>query len=66
VVGQIHIDDSISSKPVCELHYNQAGKLSMGVERTRDGGDEKFTDVGLWLWERRLSMGFGKRECSQC
>jgi len=46
VVGQIHIDDSISSKPVCELYYSQAGKLTMGVERTRDGGDSNFTDVG--------------------
>ncbi|TVY80616.1 Alginate lyase [Lachnellula suecica] len=46
VVGQIHIDDSISSKPVCELYYNQAGKLSMGVEQTRAGGDSKYTDIG--------------------
>merc|ERR1712137_179702 len=43
VVGQIHIDDSVSSKPVCELYYNKAGNLTMGVEQTRAGGDSVFT-----------------------
>lgn len=46
VVGQIHIDDSVSSKPVCELYYNQAGLLQMGVEQTRAGGNEKYTNIG--------------------
>ncbi|KAA8647850.1 polysaccharide lyase family 7 protein [Aspergillus tanneri] len=46
VIGQIHIDDKISSKPVCELYYSKSGDLTMGVERTRDGGDSKFTKVG--------------------
>jgi hypothetical protein len=46
VIGQIHIDDSISSKPVMELYYNSNGDLSVGVEQTRDGGNEVFTNVG--------------------
>jgi len=46
VIGQIHIDDSVSSKPVCELYYNSQGVISMGVEQTRSGGNEKFTTVG--------------------
>lgn len=46
VVGQIHMDDSVSTKPVCELYYNSNGDLTMGVEQTRSGGDEVFTVVG--------------------
>lgn len=46
VIGQIHIDDSISSKPVAELYYSQSGDLHMGVEQTRSGGNEVFTKVG--------------------
>lgn len=34
VIGQIHIDDSVSSKPVCELFYSSNGNISMGVEQT--------------------------------
>jgi Alginate lyase len=40
VIGQIHIDDSVSSKPVCELFYNSNGDLNIGVEQTRAGGNE--------------------------
>ncbi|CAD6447024.1 bd7401bc-b46b-4606-a696-82649ee6940c [Sclerotinia trifoliorum] len=46
VIGQIHIDDSVSSKPVCELFYNSKGVISMGVEQTRAGGNEIVTQVG--------------------
>lgn len=46
VIGQIHIDDSVSSKPVCELYYSSSGVIAMGVEQTRSGGDEVFTTVG--------------------
>lgn len=53
VIGQIHIDDSISSKPVCELYYSTAGDLHMGVEQTRSGGNEVFTKVG--------NVGIGKQ-----
>ena len=45
VVGQIHIDDSVSSKPVCELYYNRAGDIHIGVEKTRCGG-QNVTKVG--------------------
>ncbi|KAI9752119.1 MAG: hypothetical protein M4579_005757 [Chaenotheca gracillima] len=46
VIGQIHMDDSVSTKPVAELYYNTNGDLAMGVEQTRSGGNEKFTTVG--------------------
>ncbi|APA06150.1 hypothetical protein SS1G_01389 [Sclerotinia sclerotiorum 1980 UF-70] len=46
VIGQIHIDDSVSSKPVCELFYNSKGAISIGVEQTRAGGNEIVTQVG--------------------
>jgi hypothetical protein len=46
VIGQIHIDDSVSSKPVCELFYNDNGDINIGVEQTRSGGDEIRTYLG--------------------
>jgi hypothetical protein len=45
VIGQIHIDDTISSKPVCELYYSSSGVISMGVEQTRSGGNELYTKI---------------------
>jgi hypothetical protein len=42
VVGQIHIDGSISTKPVCELYYSTTGKLTMGVNRCRTCGQGTF------------------------
>jgi hypothetical protein len=46
VIGQIHIDDSVSSKPVCELFYDSSGDINIGVEQTRSGGDEIRTYLG--------------------
>jgi hypothetical protein len=46
VIGQIHIDDSVSSKPVCELFYNSNGDINIGVEQTRAGGNEIRTYLG--------------------
>ena len=46
VIGQVHIDETISVKPICELFYDQAGVLTMGVEQTRSGGNEVMTTVG--------------------
>jgi len=46
VIGQIHIDDSISTKPVCELYYHDNGDIYIGVEQTRSGGDEILTYLG--------------------
>ncbi|KAJ4485433.1 alginate lyase 2 [Lentinula aciculospora] len=43
VIGQIHIDDSVSTKPVIELYYNSQGTISTGVEQTLSGGNEKLT-----------------------
>lgn len=46
VIGQIHIDDSISSKPVCELFYNSDGDIAIGVEQSLEGGNEVVTKIG--------------------
>jgi hypothetical protein len=46
VIGQIHMDDSVSTKPVCELFYNSNGDINIGVEQTRAGGDEIRTYLG--------------------
>jgi hypothetical protein len=46
VIGQIHMDASVSTKPVCELYYAQDGDIYIGVEQTRSGDDEVFTYVG--------------------
>jgi len=46
VIGQVHIDDSVSTKPVAELYYYSSGEIKMGVEQTRSGGNEILTTVG--------------------
>jgi hypothetical protein len=46
VIGQVHIEDSVSSKPVCELYYSSAGVITMGVEQTRSSGNEVYTTIG--------------------
>lgn len=45
-IGQIHIEQSVSVRPVCELYYKDGGEIQMGVEQTRDGGNQKLTTVG--------------------
>jgi Alginate lyase len=40
------MDDSVSTKPVGELYYDQSGNITMGVERTRAGEDEQYTPLG--------------------
>ncbi|KAK5991151.1 hypothetical protein PT974_09429 [Cladobotryum mycophilum] len=44
-VGQIHIDDSISSKPVAELYVNQSGAVNMGVQTCRTCSQQR-TAIG--------------------
>ena len=46
VVGQIHVDDSVSKKPVCELFVNQQGEVTMGVEQVPDESSLEYTKVG--------------------
>jgi len=46
VIGQIHMDASVSTKPVIELYYHSNGDIYAGVEQTRAGGDEILTKVG--------------------
>lgn len=45
-IGQIHIDDAVSVRPVAELYYGGDGEIEMGVAQTRAGGDQKRTTVG--------------------
>jgi len=45
VIGQIHMDDSVSTKPVAELYYSSSGVLKLGVEQTRSGGNEILTTI---------------------
>jgi hypothetical protein len=40
IIGQIHIHDSISVNPVCELHYNTSGDLNVGVKQTLAEGNK--------------------------
>lgn len=40
-IGQIKIDDSVSTKPVAELYYNKDGKLNMGVQECRTCGQKR-------------------------
>lgn len=45
-IGQIHIADSVSVRPICELYYSSKGDITLGVEQTRKGGNEKVLPVG--------------------
>lgn len=46
VVGQIHVDDKVSKKPVCELFVNKKGEVTMGVEQIPDESSLKYFPVG--------------------
>lgn len=46
VIGQIHIADNISVKPVAELYYSTSGSMVMGVEQTQEGGNQVFFTFG--------------------
>jgi len=46
VVGQIHVDDKVSKKPVCELFVNKQGVVTMGVEQVPNTSSLKMTKVG--------------------
>ena len=43
--GQIHMEEPGTTKPVCQLYYNDAGVIQMGVSQTRQGDQVRF-DVG--------------------
>ncbi|KAK3186770.1 hypothetical protein K4F52_004516 [Lecanicillium sp. MT-2017a] len=46
-IGQIHVDDSVSHKPVAELYYNAAGDLKMGVQLcAQNDCKQQRVDVG--------------------
>jgi len=45
-IGQIHLDDSVSTKPLVELFYDSNGNITTGVEQTTAGGNEVITYIG--------------------
>jgi len=45
-IGQIHLDQAVSSKPLCELYYKSNGDLVMGVEQSTAGGNQIPFNVG--------------------
>lgn len=45
VIGQIHVDDSVSNKPVCELFIDKKGELTMGVEQIPKKSSLKYTKL---------------------
>lgn len=59
VVGQVKIDDSISTKPVAELYYDNNGHITLGMAQTRAGGNQIRHAVGdvavgqKWSYEIR-------------
>ncbi|KAF1973304.1 alginate lyase 2, partial [Bimuria novae-zelandiae CBS 107.79] len=63
VVGQIHVDEEVSKKPVCELFVDQKGVVTMGVEQIPDEASLKYTKVGKvkigekWDYEIRYEKG---------
>ena len=48
VIGQIHLNASVSVRPLVELYYNfnGTGHIEAGVEQCLAGGCEDFTDFG--------------------
>jgi hypothetical protein len=46
VIGQIHMVESYSTKPLIELYYDSNGTIQAGVEQTTAGGNEVLTTVG--------------------
>ncbi|KAK0609403.1 family 7 polysaccharide lyase [Immersiella caudata] len=46
VIGQIKIDDSISTKPVGELYYDNNGRITWGMAQTREGGNQVRYFIG--------------------
>lgn len=61
-IGQIHIDDKISVRPVAELYVNHIGVVSLGVEQTREGHNQKVTDIDtVKLGEKfKYTLGYEK------
>ena len=46
IVGQIHMDSSVSEYPVAKLYYKSNGDLTIGVHKSRAGGTEFYTSIG--------------------
>lgn len=55
VIGQIHMDSSVSSYPVAKLYYNSNGDITIGVHKSRSGGTEYYTSLGSILVGQKFS-----------
>jgi hypothetical protein len=59
-VGQVHLDDSQSSKPLTELYYHSNGDIYLGIENSPTGGQTThyITNVALgahWTYSINVS-----------
>ncbi|USP75255.1 alginate lyase-domain-containing protein [Curvularia clavata] len=43
-IGQIHIDESFSKKPVAELYYDKDGNIKMGVSQSIEGNQKLISE----------------------
>ncbi len=46
VIGQVHLADNVSVRPVAELYCDSAGNITVGVEQTTAGGNQVRTFLG--------------------
>ena len=46
IIGQIHMDSSVSTYPVAKLYCSSTGSLSVGVHKSISGGTEYHTSFG--------------------
>jgi hypothetical protein len=46
VIGQVKIDDDVSTKPLAELFYDQSGTIRIGVSQIPGVSSLKMTEVG--------------------
>lgn len=44
-IGQIVLDESVSTKPLIQLFYDSSGNIQAGVEQTTTGGNEVRTQI---------------------
>ena len=45
IIGQIHMDSSVSTFPVAKLYCSSAGAVTIGVHKSVDGGTEYRTSL---------------------
>ncbi|KAH7410174.1 polysaccharide lyase family 7 protein [Phaeosphaeria sp. MPI-PUGE-AT-0046c] len=63
VVGQVKIDNSVSTKPLAELFYAQDGTIRIGVSQIPDVSSLKMTEVGHVAVGERFTYELKYEEC---